>query len=83
VALAKPISPVLQARDSDADRPQPAGLTPHAPGSIASFGHAPVQAPQSTQDPASITNLGAPSLMASTGQESLHAPQQVHLLVMT
>ena len=44
---------------------------------IADTGHSPSQAPQSMQVAASITYFGLPSLIAETGQVSLHAPHMV------
>lgn len=50
---------------------------------IAPVGHAPSQAPQSTQRFASTTYLASPSEIASTGQVSLHAPHLTHSSLMT
>jgi len=53
---------------------------PPAPGYallIALTGHSPSQAPQSMQVGPSIRYFGSPSLIADTGQTSLHAPHIV------
>lgn len=50
---------------------------------IASTGHSPTQAPQSTHASASITALSSSIVIASTGQESTHALHPVQISVST